>query len=295
MRDRFYLLSYKFFSFLNRSLPDSWMDRFILFFARFAVVASPSRRRVIYANLTHCFPDISPQEQKDIAIHSYQNLLYNIQSFLVPDKNRLLENIRHDGDQAVQKLLDEGKKVIFFTAHFGVWELLPYAIINHFKVNFAVVGRELNSPLMQRYLKEARERAGVTLIDKKGAMWGMIKALNEDKTLGLLIDQNLSKKSGGVDVDFCGHTATQTQAVSILAHKYDLILVPIFIHSNDFKQHQITCLPPISVDKKLPKKEAIAALDQAQADAVTEMIRRYPNEWFWTHKRFKYYDKQIYT
>jgi len=290
MLDYLYLGIYNIFSFIVKKLPTFVLDKTIDLLARFAFFASAKRKAVIYANLSICFKDMSESEKKEIAIHSYKNLLYNIATFLKDEE----ADVKFIGCDYVDEAIKDGKKIIFITAHFGVWELLPPAIIKRFGVDFSIVGRELDSALMQEKLRSARESKGVELINKKGALKGMIKALNHGKALGLLVDQSLSKSKGGEDVIFCGKLSTQTSAVSILSHKFDALIVPIFIRSKDFKHHTVECLDPILLDKSLPKQEDIKRLNQAQADAITSMIKAHPTEWFWSHKRFKVYNKEIY-
>ena len=293
MIEYLYLFIYKAFALLVKILPERWLDSGIYALARFAYFASPSRRQVIHSNLTFCFPDMPQKEQKQIAIHSYKNLLYNIASFLNADKKRVVEKIHFENRQVADEALQRGQKVIFITAHLGVWELLSAAITLGFKTPFSVVGRELDSKLMHKHLKIAREQIGVELINKKGALKGMIKALNKGRTLGLLVDQSLPK-STSVDVKFFGTTITQTPAASIMAHKFDAVIIPIFITSTDCKNHTVTCYEPIMIDKNVPKEEDIKRLNQAQADIIEKVIKAYPSEWFWSHKRFKVYNKEIY-
>ncbi len=291
MIDYFYLFLYNSFSFLVRHLPNSLIEKIVTLLAKFAYKASPKRRGVIFANLDICFKDMSDDEKKEIAIYSYKNLLYNIVSFLKDEQ----KDIEFKGCEYVDRAIKDKRKIIFITAHFGVWELLPSAIIDRFGVDFSIVGRELDSKLMQKRLKEAREKKGVELINKRGALKGMIKALSKGRALGLLVDQSLAKHKGGEDVIFCGKKATQTSAVSILAHKFDALIVPIFIRSDDFKRYTIECLDAINLDKSIDKDEDIKRLNQDQANVIVKMIKKYPKEWFWSHKRFKVYDKDIYT
>ena len=290
MRDYLYLAIYNTFSFVVNKLPSSILDLTIDLLSKFALFASPKRRDVIYANLDVCFSDMSKEDKKKIALHSYKNLLYNIVTFLKDEEMELT----YKGCKYIDKAIKDGKKIIFITAHFGVWELLSPAIIKRFEVKFSIVGRELDSALMQERLREARESKGVELINKKGALKGMIKALSSGRALGLLVDQSLSKNKGGEDVIFCGKKATQTSAVSILAHKFDALIVPIFIRSEDFKHHIVECLDPILLDKSISKEQDLKRLNQAQADVITSMIKAHPTEWFYSHKRFKIYNKDIY-
>ncbi len=296
MIDYLYLSLYKVFSLFIKILPESWLDSGIFSLARFAYFASAKRRKVIHANLEVCFPDMQEKEKKTIGIHSYQNLLHGIAGFIKREgqgKEEILKNIHFENREILDGLLNKKKKVILITAHFGTWEILPSAIALGFDIPLSTVGRELDSQLMQKYLKTGREQAGVELINKRGALKGMIKAMGEGRILGLLVDQSLSKDLS-VDVDFFGKTVTHTPSVSILARKFDAQIVPIFITSDDFKHHTITCYPPIMIDKNLSKEEDIKRLNQAQADILQSVIKKRPDEWFWSHKRFKVYDKEIY-
>jgi KDO2-lipid IV(A) lauroyltransferase len=292
MIEYLYLAIYKSFAFLLKTLPESWLDSIIKALAKFAYFASKKRRRVIQANLEICFPKLSKAEQKEIGIHSYQNLLYSIASFIKGDS--ALAKVTYHDKHYVTDMVKSGKKIILITAHYGVWEVISPAAAKGFEIPFSVVGRELDAKRLQKYLKEGREKEGIQLINKRGALKGMIKALSTGRVLGLLVDQSLSPSKGGEDVTFFGKRVTQTAAASILAHKFDAVIIPVFISSKDFKHHDVRCYPPIMIDKSLSKEEDIKRLNQAQADVIQQVIEENPKEWFWSHKRFKIYNKEIY-
>ncbi len=293
MIEYLYLAIYKSFALLLKTLPESWLDSTIKALAKFAYFASKKRRRVIHANLEVCFPTMTQEEKKSIGIHSYQNLLYSIASFIKGDS--ALAHVTYHDSHYVTDMVQSGKKVILITAHYGVWEVISPAAARGFKIPFSVVGRELDAKLLQKYLKEGREKEGIELINKKGALKGMIKALSSGRVLGLLVDQSLSPSKGGEDVLFFGKKVTQTAAASLLAHKFDAVIIPVFISSKDFKHHDVRAYPPLMIDKTLSKEEDIKRLNQAQADIIQQVIEENPKEWFWSHKRFKVYDKEIYN
>jgi len=57
----------------------------------------------------------------------------------------------------------------------------------------------------------------------------------------------------------------------------------------------VTCHTPIMIDKTLPKEEDLKRLNQAQANIIEAEIKKYPTEWFWSHKKFKVYNREIYA
>jgi KDO2-lipid IV(A) lauroyltransferase len=179
------------------------------------------------------------------------------------------------------------------TAHFGVWEILPTAVAIEFDLPISVVGRELDSKLMQKYLKKNREQFNVELINKKGALKGMIKSMNKGRTIGLLIDQSIPA-SLSVDVELFGKKVTQTPAASLLSRKFNATIIPIFVTSEDHKHHTVTFYDPIKPIHSDNMEDDIQKLSQAQTDILQSVIKLRPDEWFWSHKRFKVYDMDIY-
>ncbi len=295
--DKFYLLIYNLFAKFVKSASDSLIDKTGYTLARFAYYASPKRRGVIKTNLKLCFKDIKESETREIAIRSYRNLIYNIVSFIKREdqtKERLLKNIAFENEEIVYDLLKKGKKIIFITAHYGVWEMIPPALTTKFGFDLSIVGRELDAKSLQPILQNARERFNVKLINRRGAMRGMIKALSRGDMLGLLVDQSI-RKDLSQDVTFFGRTVTHTPAASILAKKFHASIVPLFITTEDFKNFTIKFYTPIEPNETLSYEDDIKRLTQAQADIVESVIKEKRDEWFWSHKRFKVYDSDLYT
>ncbi len=294
--DRVYLSLYHTFAFIVRRSPRIVVDGLMNALAHLAYIASPKRRSVIEANLKLCFGNIPQNEQKKIAIRSYKNLVYNIISFIKrekQDRELVLKDIEFANEEIVHNLLKENRKIIFVTAHYGVWEMIPPALTTKFGFSLSIVGRELDASTLQPILKDAREKFSVKLINKRGAMRGMIKALTNGDKLGLLVDQSIPKRLSE-DVEFFSTKVTHTPAASILSKKFDAVMVPLFITSSDLKRFTITFHESITPDPSLGHDDDIHRLTQLQADVLQERIEEKRDEWFWSHKRFKVYNSEIY-
>jgi len=87
-----------------------------------------------------------------------------------------------------------------------------------------------------------------------------------------------------MDVEFLGHKVMQADVSSRLAIKFDAIIVPLFF----------TIYAPIE-HKDFETENKILNLTQAQANIMEKHILEKPEQWFWQHKRFKEYNKEIYA
>ncbi len=264
----------------------------------FAYKISKKHQKIIHTNLDIAFnKTLSEKEKKSYGISAFMNLLDTTLGIIQRDgmqKDEVIKNVTFEGEEIVEKYQNEGKKIIFVTGHQGNWELLSQSIAIKFNLTLVGVGRKLDSELMDRILKENRERFSVEMVYKKGAMKGCIKALSQNKAVGILVDQSI-KPNQSVNVNFFNHPATHTPLASILSRKFAIDLIPAFISTEDYINYHVKIYEPIKTIKTENQDEDLAKLTQAQADAMQLAIEEHPKEWFWMHKRWKELLKNIYN
>ncbi len=145
---------------------------------------------------------------------------------------------------------------------------------------------------MHEVLKKNREQFNVEMVNKKGAMKGCIKAINQSKVVGILTDQAI-KNSQSEEVRFFDTKATHTPLASILSRKFNLDMIPAYISTEDFINYKVKIYKPIASLKSENQTKDIELLTQAQTDIMEDVIRSNPKQWFWVHKRWKgYSDKK---
>ncbi len=290
MVDYLYLAIYKFFAFILQVLPQRIMIKLMRFISWFVYTISKKHQKIINSNLEIAFDNrLSKREKKEYGVSAFMNLLDTTLGIIRRDamhKNEVIENITFEGEEIVQKYQNEGKKIIFVTGHQGNWELLSQAIAIKFDFTVVGVGRKLDSDLMDKILKKNRERFNVEMVYKKGAMKGTIKALGQNKAVGILVDQAI-RPNQSIEVDFFGHPATHTPLASILSRKFAIDLIPAFISTEDYINYHIKIYEPIQTIKTESQEEDLKHLTQAQANAMQTAIEAHPKEWFWMHKRWK--------
>ena len=254
-----------------------------------AYTVSKKHQKIIHTNLEIAFGFLPKRKRKKYGISAFMNLLDTTLGIIQRDgmkKNQVIKNVTFEGEEIVKKYQDSGKKIIFITGHQGNWELLSQSIAIKFNLTLVGVGRELDSKLMDNLLKKNRERFNVEMVYKKGAMKGCIKALGQNKAVGILVDQAI-RPNQSIEVDFFGKRATHTPLASILSRKFEIDLIPAFISTNDYKKYHVKIYEPIQTIKTENQEEDLAKLTQFQADAMQVAIKAHPTEWFWMHKRWK--------
>jgi len=291
MVDYLYLGLYKFFGMLLKLLARGAIIKLMKALSWFAYTVSKKHQRIINTNLDIAFKNrLTKEEKKSYGIAAFMNLLDTTLGIIARDgmqKSEVIENVTFEGEEIVQKYQKAGRKIIFVTGHQGNWELLSQAIAIKFDLTLVGVGRELDSKLMDRVLKENREQFNVEMVYKKGAMKGCIKALSQNKAIGILVDQAI-RPNQSIEVDFFGQRATHTPLASILSRKFGIDLIPAFISTEDYKHYHVKIYEPIETLKTENQEKDLAKLTQAQADAMQVAIEAHPKEWFWMHKRWKH-------
>jgi len=192
--------------------------------------------------------------------------------------------ISETGTKYVKQAMEGGKGVILLTGHFGNWELLgAWAARNGFPLK--VVGKPLFSRHMDKLLVNIRNRAGYTNIARGKATREIIRSINNGEALGMLIDQDT--RVPGVFVNFFGTPCHTPVGAVQLAQKFGVDIIPSFMYMKDDLTYQIECQEAITLDDTGNEEEDLFNNTQKCSDAYEQMIRRFPEQWAWMHRRWK--------
>ncbi|PNU18839.1 hypothetical protein C2E25_15480 [Geothermobacter hydrogeniphilus] len=193
----------------------------------------------------------------------------------------------HDADKVVvegfESYLEARKRcgrVILITAHLGNWEKLARLQRRHSGHPLQVVGRSLDQRGADRFLRELRQRGGFTVLEKSRGVRAMLKALRQGNDLGLLIDQRVAPHMG-IWVPFFGAPVSAVPVVSLLAKASGAAIVPVFTGIDAAGQERIHYLPEL-----VQTGDEVAETKELNRLIETH-IRRYPEQWFWLHNRWR--------
>jgi len=294
--DRVYLFLFTSFRFLIICTPNTILYSILNFMSYLLFTFDKKHKKIAKANLDLAYENrINEDEKKKIIKDCYKNLVYTLADFIRNQgatKDEILEKVTFKNEAFLTDLIKENKKIIIMTAHYGNWELLSLAIAVKF-TPLSVVGRDLESEVMNKILTKNREQFDVELLSKSGAMKGMIHSLKKNRPIGILVDQN-TKNEEGLLVDFFGKKARHTPSAAILSKKFNAVIIPAFIKSLDNENYEIEFYEPFKVEDSGDKEKDILRCVQKQANITQQVIESKPNEWFWLHQRWKNQYEYIY-
>ena len=294
MFDYFIFIFYKTFKFIVLLLPKFIIKFFLDISIEIIFIFNKKHKKIAKANIDFVYGNkISDDEKNMIIKGNYRNLVYNVYEFIENQTltlDELEEKITVENENYILDAINNKRKIILITAHYGNWEYgntfipLKYAPTT-------MVGRPLNNRFLNKELNETRTRNKNEMLTKKDASRGLVKALKNDRMLGLVIDQH---NRTGVPIKFLGHKVKQTDSSSRLSIKFDAVVIPVFFTMTEFGKYTAKFYEPME-PKDFEGENQIVDFTQAQANVMEQHILDNPEQWLWLHKRFKKYHNDIYT
>jgi len=249
----------------------SWMWLIDLFVPRF--------RRISVRNLELAgFAD--PQRITSGVFRSIARLMVSFAKLPFINAKNVHRWIRYEGLENFTNAKARGKGVLVATGHLGNWELSAFT--HAFMTGpMHIVVRPLDNPLIDKLVERRRGLSGNPIIQKKDAARGIIRALQAGDAVGILIDQNTTP-SEGVFIDFFGHKACAGTAFVKFAHHTGAAVVPGFaLWEAKEKKYVLRFYPEIQMSGD------VQVDTQRVHSALEAIIRQYPDQWLWIHRRWK--------
>ncbi len=255
----------------------------ILFSLIFSKVAPLFKsKRIIEQNLKIFDQDISRIKKDQIIKGMWENYGKTFIEYVY--LNKLRENksqITISGKQNLKKIINDNKPVIFISGHFANFELMSMEITKN-KIPLATIYRPLNNFFLNPFMEFVRRKYVCENQIKKGinGVREAIEFIKKNYSIALMIDQRVSE---GEKINFFNKMAYTTTLPAQLALKYNLSIIPVFIKrddNNNFKIEFYNEIKSSEYDNKIKLTEKLNSV-------LESMIVKNPNQWIWTHNRWK--------
>ena len=278
------------FSLFVNFLPEGfalWLGRQL---GRMAFYMDWGHRKTSIENLRTAFKqEKTEQELYAIAQRTFQNLgMMAVEFFRIPRMGveTFKKNVRMEGLGKALGLLEKKRGGLLLIGHFGNWELM------------GLMSRVIGNPIMviakpmkknrwvDEFITKIRNAAGLEVISNVKASRKVVKALSQNRVVGILIDQR-AKRSEGVWAEFFGRKAPTTPGLAVLAMKTGAPVLPVFMIRNGFQKHRLIIQEPLELIHTGDIQKDVEANTQLFNDTLESMIRQYPDQWFWLHQRWE--------
>jgi KDO2-lipid IV(A) lauroyltransferase len=247
------------------------------------------RKGVALENLKGAFPEKSNDELRHIARGAFRNVgiaLFELIWIPRMSAERLVSLMHFDHPELVREAFREGKGVLMLTAHFGNWELLAESIFVQFGFPANVIVKTQANRFVDRSINKRRIRFGNKIIPMETSLREVLRALRDNEAVGLVADQAAPKEN--VPVEFFGTMVPTHQGPSVFSLKMGSPIVAMFSVRRDDGSYDIHVTRVPSDDLKGYTEENATELTKRHVKITEDIIRRFPDHWMWTHKRWKH-------
>jgi KDO2-lipid IV(A) lauroyltransferase len=186
----------------------------------------------------------------------------------------------------LRELKSRGKGVVVVTTHYGDWELLCLAAA---AVGFPMmmVTEAMANPRLDALFNSLRGCTGNVCIPPMYAALKLLRGLRRGERVGLMCDVNGRRGRGGVWVDFFGKPVFNGAALAELALRADAAVVFAVAVPQRSGNFHVEHSPPIEFTRTGDHAQDVQRLTQQVVDLFAAVLRRNPEPWLWTYKRWK--------
>jgi len=254
---------------------------------RFVSAVDRRHRRIALENLAAAFPSRSEAELRVLArmmFAHFGSLLLELLKFGTYSPEQMRAAIDVEGAERARQAYDRQRGVLFFTGHFGYWEI--QAIVEPLHGHpISVLARPLDNARLNEMLERIRTRTGNAVFYREGAVRKVLRELAANHGVALLIDQHIHTPDA-VYVDFFGRPAATTSALAALALRTGAPVVPVFALPLPGGRYRLVYEHPVD-PPQADTPDAVREFTQRCTDVLEMYVRRHPELWLWMHRRWR--------
>jgi len=241
------------------------------------------RKLMARRNIQLCFPELSAKERDALVLAHYEALGASLMELGLArwkSHEEVSAMSEIEGAENLTGPLERGARVILLTGHFTPLELsgrVMQGICPRIDAVFQMHPHEF----LTEILRTTRERVAESTIESSDVR-GMVRSLRSGTALWFAPDQTVYSKQSML-ITFFDVPAMCNTATTKLAKMGRAVAVPWFLCRRPEGGYKLRILPAL---ENFPSDDPVA--DTKQFTAVLEdAIRRCPEQYIWTYRRFK--------
>lgn len=244
---------------------------------------SPSRKKIALKNIEDCYPNISKQQQRKMALDSFQSLAITcLEMFWIYYRRKSFKKMMAFKNAGLMlDFIKRRQPMIFLIAHQGSWEFsLMY--LSTLCPGTGVARSFKHNKSIYHFCIQVRQMFGAKIIDAKNAISNCIKGIERGEIVAMV---DTAKRSKYV-YNFFGRPAPTSHAPALLAYQTGAPLV-VLTNKRTSTGYEVSISPFFYPDRQKPFKEEVKRLMDSAMHYLEEGIKEAPGEWMWMHNRWK--------
>ena len=241
--------------------------------------------KISYSNLSRALPELSDVAKKNILKNMWNNYGKILAEYIFLKDFRLSKrfsnNIIIENQEELEKIKKDSKPVIFISGHFNNFELMAMHIEKS-GIDLAAIYRPLNNIFLNPIMEKIRKKYICKKQIKKGISGTkeILKNFKNGTSIALMIDQRVSE---GIQSNFFNDKAFTTTIPAQFVKKFDANIVPVYIERLEANKFKLKIFNKI----KFSKNESLESITLSLNEILEKMIIQNPEQWIWTHNRWK--------
>jgi KDO2-lipid IV(A) lauroyltransferase len=249
----------------------------------------PKLRRTGLRNLELAYPEMPGAERRRILRGVYRQLGWQLGEFCQMrryTRENTRDLFRYEGLEHYLAARERGRGVLIVTGHLGAWELSSFwhSLMGH---PMTMVIRRLDNARVDRMVNAIRCMHGNRVVHKDDFARGLLVAMRQGDTVGILMDTNMTPPQG-VFVPFFGVEACTASGLARVALRTGAAVLPGFLVWEAGERKYVLHFGPEFILVETGDDERDVLENTARFTAALEgFVRRYPEQWLWVHRRWK--------
>ncbi len=273
---------------LVRSLPRSLALGLGRKLGSLGRLIQPRRVRIADKNLLLAFPEMSDNARQSTITRMFAVLGASFVDMLRLDLYRgpgdLDRYFKIQGQAHLEDARQLGRGCIILTAHVGFWEAGTF-FLPQLGIQTGVVAKPMRNTLVDTYFQRMRTANGTYIINSRKGARGILKALQKNHCVCILLDQHL-KGQGSVKAPFFGHPAHTTTIITQMATRYQIPIVSAFVYRQPDDTYTCHFSEPCILEGDLSDENILANTSKLNK-MIENGVREDISQWFWVHRRWR--------
>jgi len=249
----------------------------------------PRRVTIARDNLRQALPEIPDAEREDILKKNFRHLGISFIEMLRLDlfsgQRDMDRYFSFEGLENLHEAISLGRGCIMLSGHVGFWEAGAF-FLPQLGVKTAFVAKPMRNQLVDAYFCRMRSAFGCYQVSSRKGARRIIKALQNNHMVGILMDQHTTPKTS-VRVPFFGRPAYTTPVVAQIAMKLQTPVLPSFVYRTADNRYRVRFEPLIILDAGEMNDADVLHNTTYLTDRIEQGIRREISQWFWVHRRWR--------
>ncbi|MCC6276554.1 MAG: lysophospholipid acyltransferase family protein [Oligoflexia bacterium] len=248
----------------------------------------PIRRAVAIENISLAFPEWPRSKVRSLALKNFQNYALGfLELLMIPGFNRAVfeKLVVVEGWTHYEKARSQAQGVFLLTLHLGSWELMS-ACQAHLGIPLHVITKKFKAGSLNQAWVDLRVGHGIKLIAEEKTTFQILRAIRQNEVVGFILDQFMGPPVG-VRTKFFGRETGTAASLALFVDRTRAPVVPVYNVRDPNGKIRIVFEPPIEFVEQGGTEQNISFMTQVYTSKIEEVVRRYPDQWLWIHRRWK--------